>query len=130
MHWGNYTDLLMLLVSSVDRPLLKDIMMECSTSIHHKSYEIEKCWEEIGIQLEVDDEELQDIRRRCSPNKNVYSFNYTGAFKDTMRVWIKQDEPQPTWARFVEALERLKKFPQFVKHLRSKYCMWTTIDSN
>ena len=33
---------------------------------------------------------------------------------DTMRVWVKQDEPQPTWARFVEALERLKKFLQFV----------------
>ena len=100
--------------------------MEYSTSTHQRPYEVESCWEEIGIQLEIDDQELEDIRRRCT--SKTQGCDNTRAFKDTIRIWVKQDKPPPTWPGFVEALERLKIFPHFVNYLRSKYCMWSTMD--
>ena len=105
-------------IKQMDRPLLKDVMMEYySTS---KCGSIAYDWELIGIQLEVDDEELKCIRGKYTSEDRCDGHL---AFQDMIRVWIKQEKPPPTWLSFVEALERLKKYPEFADHLRSKYCM-------
>ena len=104
-------------VEQLDRPLLKDIMMEYGTS--ERMNDLECKWEQIGIQLEVADEELQHIRVRYTSQDHC---DDTLAFQELIRVWIKQESPPPTWLRFVEALERLKINPKLADHLRSKYC--------
>ena len=111
-------------VTQLDRSLLRDIMMEYSIS-SEGTYMIETSWEQIGIQLEVADEELESIRKRRTSKGGLCDF--TLAFRDTIRIWVKQETPPPTWSRFVEALERLKKFPKLADHLRSKYCMYAII---
>ena len=71
-------------------------------------------WEDIGIQLDIADEELTAIRRGYT--------DYVLAFQYMIRFWVKQVNPPPTWSKFVEALERLNRFQKLTDQLRSKYC--------
>ena len=49
-------------VEQPNQPLLKDIMVEYNEFYGRKTYKIEECREEIGIQLEVENEMLRNIR--------------------------------------------------------------------
>lgn len=94
-------------------------MVEYKVFHDKDAYKIENCWEEIGIQLEISETELKDIRYA----ERRYGHSDT-AFRDMLRVWLKQKNPSPTWSSFAEALERVK-FQEFADYLRSKYCMCT-----
>ena len=85
-----------------------------------RPYEIEQYWEEIGIQLEVDDTTLQDIRI-YNRGSDMRSPTDNAAFRDMFRAWLKQENPPPTWLNFVNALERFK-LQEYADYLRSKYC--------
>ena len=128
LPWWEFTLLCYVLVDplpvpQLDRPLLKDVMMEYRNP-SRDTYLIENEWEQIGIQLEVADEELEKIRRR---HTSKYSHNNTLAFQDMIRVWVKQENPPPTWLSLVEAFERLKIHPTLASRLRSKYCKYSNI---
>ena len=94
-------------------------MVEYKDFFGKDTYIIESCWEEIGIQLEVDYSELKVIRGdyhdygRDNQRLNI-------AFREMISHWLKQENPPPTWSSFAEALERVK-FQEFADHLRSKY---------
>ena len=87
-------------------------------------YEITGNWEDIGIQLDIADEKLATIRR----NHTKYTMDGDSrqdsdqAFRDMIRVWVKQVNPLPTWSSFMEALERLNIAHKLTDQLRSKYC--------
>ena len=83
---------------------------------------IEKCWEDIGIQLEIDYAVLTRIKE--THHREGYVFSCDMAFRDMILIWLKQKSAQRTWLYLVEALERLKKFPEFTDHLRRKYCKY------
>ena len=100
--------------------------MELHTFDSETQKSIEKCWEEIGIQLEVDYAILTRIRETRCTKGYVPSYSYHLAFRDMILVWLKQKSTKKTWLYFVEALEHLKKFPEFAKHLRRKYCTYIT----
>ena len=80
--------------------------------------EAEQHWEDIGVQLEVDDEMLDRYRRP------LYSDRQEWIFKAVIRSWVNQTCPPPTWLSFVEALERLQICSTLASHLRSKYCKY------
>jgi hypothetical protein len=86
-------------------------------------------WEAIGIQLGIADKELKSIREK-------HGTVPTYAFRDMMRVWVKQDNPPPTWSNFVKALDRLNRFQKLSDHLKSKYgtcnliITWCAIDDH
>ena len=106
-----------------NRPLLKDIMVEYKEFYGKDKYEIEGCWEEIGIQLKVDDYSLRSIISDNAETEYRTARN-NFAFRDMITRWLKQENPPPTWSSFVEALERVKLL-KFAHHLRSKYGMHT-----
>ena len=111
-------------VEQLNRPSLRDILMEIGTS-GVRDYEIMKRWEDIGIQLEIADEQLASIRRRHTTSIMDGSRHDSGqAFRDMIRFWIKQVNPLPTWSKFVEALERLNIAHELTDQLRSKYGTW------
>ena len=109
-------------VEHLNRPSLKDIYMEISIANMH-IYEITNNWEDIGIQLDIADEELAAISREYIIKTDEGSYvDSKQAFRNMIRVWVKQVNPPPTWSNFVKALERLNIVPMFTDHLRSKYC--------
>ena len=97
--------------------------MEISSS-DVSNYLIMERWEDIGIQLDIADEELAAIRRRHTTSTMDDGLRHDSdqAFRDMIRFWVKQVNPQPTWLSFVKALERLKIFQKLTDQLRSKYC--------
>ena len=106
------------------------MMIELSTQEVDEKCDIEKHWEEIGIQLEVDYDILTTIRERhheagteFEPDHDYYDL----AFRDMIERWSRKEGSPPTWLNFVEALECLKKFPGFANHLRAKYCTYMYI---
>ena len=78
--------------------------------------EAEQHWEDIGIQLEVDENLLDRYTTSISGDTRI--------FKSVIRGWVKQMCPPPTWLSFVEALERLQICSTLASHLRSKYCKY------
>ena len=100
--------------TAFQRPLLKDIMLEYMLSPDKSK--TEQHWEDIGIQLEVDDEILNRYRRTRYTNEWI--------FKAVIRSWVNQTYPLPTWLSFVEALERLQICSTLARHLRLKYCKY------
>ena len=109
-------------VEQLNRPSLRDVLMEIGTS-GVLDYEIMDRWEDIGIQLEIADEELAAIRSRHTTYTMDDGFHHDSnqAFRDMIRFWVKQVNPLPTWSKFVEALERLNIVHKLTDQLRSKY---------
>ena len=122
MHYY-YNDKYYVSELALPRPLLKEIMLEYSLSSDKE--EADERWDDIGIQLEIDDENLGEIRWFAARDGG-----HREAFKRMIRVWMKQKKPQPTWLNFVEALERLDVCKNLSAHLRLKYCKLTYMYSN
>jgi hypothetical protein len=78
--------------------------------------EAENHWDDIGIQLEIDDGILENISER-----NPF-YGSRESFKAMVRAWVKQKNPQPS--TFIEALECLNICKNLSAHLRSKYCKY------
>ena len=101
--------------AAFQRPLLKDVMLECTLS-PDKS-EAEQRWEDIGVQLEIDEEVLDKYRLYHNDEMDM-------VFRKVIKAWVNQTYPPPTWLNFVEALERLQICSTLAHHLRSKYCKY------
>jgi hypothetical protein len=88
-----------------------------------RQHDVTMEWEDIGIQLDVADKELEAIRRKhtTTMDKGYQHHDYGRAFRDMIRVWVKEDNPPPTWSNFAKALERLNRFQKLSDQLRSKY---------
>ena len=100
------------LASPFDQQLLINEMKESPDKMEAEEY-----WEDIGIQLQIVDETLEDIGSK--------SLSYEGSFQRMIRAWMKQEKPQPTWSTFVEALEELNICKNLSAQLRSKYCKYS-----
>jgi hypothetical protein len=96
--------------------------MEINKSGEKRS-EIMSEWEDIGIQLDVADRQLAAIRTKHTTTVDGHgqSHDYGQAFLDMIRIWVKQDDPPPTWSNFAKALERLNRFQNLSDQLRSEY---------
>jgi hypothetical protein len=95
--------------------------MEINMSDERQNY-ITNEWEDIGIQLDVADKKLEDIREKHTRRVEGYQCLDCGqAFRDMIRVWAKQDNPPPTWSNFTKAIESFNRFQKLSDQLRSNY---------
>ena len=59
---------------------------------------VSNAWEDIGIQLDIEDGELNKIK---SDNPS----DSKACLREMLRIWLKRVNPPPTWSEMVEALK-------------------------
>ena len=77
-------------------------------------YKIAKKWEDIGIQLDIDDDVLVKVKSdNHGESKNC--------LREMLRIWVKKVDPQPSWTNLAEALKVLEE-DELAQRLKDKYC--------
>ena len=77
--------------------------------------DVRRKWYDIGIQLNIPDEILDDINSACKDN-------YSLALRRLMQYWLRQIEPRATWADLVEALRaRAVNEQDLAKNLEERF---------
>lgn len=74
-------------------------------------------WEDIGIELEVDDEKLVQIREKFSGDTQCSK----KCLREAMREWLKPNNPPPSWEAIVQVMDDVGE-DKLATQLRSKYC--------
>ena len=88
-------------------PTLKALMREL--------YSVASDWENIGIQLDIDDKDFRYIRSQNNIRDSM------SCFREMCRIWLKRVYPPPSWSAVVRALEFLGH-DNLASNLRCKYC--------
>lgn len=70
-------------------------------------------WEDIGIELDIDDGQLKRI-------KSESASNLINCLREMLRLWLTTVNPLPSWTKMVDSLIQLKK-SDIAEHLRNKY---------
>ena len=70
-------------------------------------------WEDIGVELEVDDGELKQIKQDNATDSK-------SCLRELFRKWLTQTSPEPSWTAIAEAVENLGN-EDLARTLRSKY---------
>ena len=71
-------------------------------------------WEDIGIQLGIDDGRLNQIKvDNASKSKTC--------FREMLRTWLNRVDPPPSWSALADALETLGN-EVVAAQITSKYC--------
>ena len=77
-------------------------------------YKIADKWEDIGIQLDIDDDLLVKVKSdNHGDSKNC--------LREMLRIWVKKVDPQPSWTDLAEALKVLEE-DEVTQRLKDKYC--------
>ena len=69
-------------------------------------------WEDIGIQLQVNDGHLRQIKQDNTTSSSC--------LREMLRIWLAQTIPEPSWSAIIEALEALGD-EEFARSLQTKY---------
>ena len=86
-------------------PTLKELQKE----LRSKAAE----WEDIGIQLSVNDGQLKQLK---SDNHG----NSRACLREMLRVWLSRVRPAPSWSAIAEAIDVVGD-EQLAEHLRLTY---------
>ena len=70
-------------------------------------------WEDIGIQLDIDDGELQVIKSDNAGDNRA-------CLREMLRIWLAQTSPAPSWSTIIEAVKYLGD-QKLASRLRIKY---------
>ena len=89
------------------KPELKKLMRELKTKAAN--------WEDIGVELEVDDGDLKQIK---SDNPS----DSKSCLRELLRKWLQRVDPQPSWKDIVEAVSEGLGDEELASRIRSKYC--------
>ena len=89
-------------------PSLSDLQGELYHSASDK-------WEDIGIQLGIDDRKLTQI-------KSSYSNDTKSCLREMLRLWIARVDPPPSWSAMIDALMTLGD-EELASKLKCRYCM-------
>ena len=87
------------------KPELKELMRE----LRAKAAD----WEDIGVELEVDDGELKQIKQDNATDSK-------SCLRELFRKWLTRESPEPSWAAITDAVEHLRD-EKLATTLRSKY---------
>ena len=71
-------------------------------------------WEDIGIQLDIDDGLLNQIKLDNANNSKT-------CFREMLRIWLKRTNPPPSWSELADALDALGN-KLVASEIRAKYC--------
>ena len=88
------------------KPTLKDLMRELKVKAAD--------WEDIGVELEVDDGTLKQIKTD-NPGDSK------SCLRELLRKWLSCVDPQPSWASIVEAIEGIGD-EGLATEIKEKYC--------
>lgn len=88
-------------------PSLSDLQRELYHSASDK-------WEDIGIQLRLDDRKLTQI-------KGSHSNDTKSCLREMLRLWVARTDPPPSWSAITDALMTLGD-EQLASRLKCKYC--------
>lgn len=81
--------------------------------LHELKY-VASDWEDLGIQLEIKDGKLKQIRLN-NPG------DCKACLREMMRSWLSRVNPLPSWHSIVKALDRVEH-EDIAQHLRVTYC--------
>ena len=93
--------------ASLDKPTLKYLIKELHPKVSGK-------WDDIGIELEVDDKLLVQIKKDYPEDNNQ-------CLKEMLREWLKANNPPPSWEAIAQVMDDMEE-NELATHLRSKYC--------
>ena len=99
--------LLILVCTSLDKLTLKYLMKELHPKVSDK-------WDDIGIELEVDDKLLVQI-------KKDYPGNSKQCLKEVLREWLRTSNPPPSWEAIAQVVADVGD-EELAAELRSKCC--------
>ena len=87
------------------KPKIKDLMKELKVAASD--------WEDVGIELELEDSYLKQIKSDNSGDCKV-------CLREMLRMWLSRVDPPPSWSAIVEALDNLGH-EDIAHHIRTKY---------
>ena len=88
------------------QPKIKELQRELSTKVANE-------WEDIGIQLDIEEGILKQIRTDNAGECRA-------CLREMLRIWLSRVDPPPTWSAIAEAVEILGH-EDIAKHLRTNY---------
>ena len=71
-------------------------------------------WEDVGIQLDIDDGKLKQINADKGGDSKA-------CLREMLRVWLSRVAPPPSWSAMADALNTLGH-EDIATHLRTRYC--------
>ena len=74
-----------------EKPTLKNVLKVLQNKVSNK-------WEDIGIQLDIDDGQLSQIKTDNAGDSKA-------CLREMLRAWLKRANPLPSWSEMIEALE-------------------------
>ena len=72
-------------------------------------------WEDIGIQLDIDDGSFGKI-------KADHPRESRDCLRELLRTWLKKADPAPSWNYIIEALEYVGE-EKLSQELKGRYCV-------
>ena len=88
-----------------DDPKVKDLIYELK----------EVDWNQLGIQLNIPRHILRNIDRENPGNESR-------KLSEVLQYWI-DNEPEPSWEKIIQALQRIGGHKNIITSIQSKYCM-------
>ena len=82
--------------------------------LQRELYKVADKWEDIGIQLDIDEDLLCKVKSDNHGDKNC--------LREMLRIWLKRESPQSSWTDLAEGLEYLEE-EDLAKKLKEKYCV-------
>jgi hypothetical protein len=92
-------------ISESARPKLKDLQKELYSRVANE-------WEDIGIQLELEEGQLRQIKYNAGECK--------ACLREMLRAWLSRVAPPPSWSAMADALDTLGH-QDIASHLRTAY---------
>ena len=89
------------------KPKLKDLLKELNSAASD--------WENIGIQLDVEDSDLKQVKADNSGDSKA-------CLREMLRMWLSRVDPPPSWSAIVEALDNLGH-QDIAQRISTKYCV-------
>ena len=96
------------LTDESEKPSLKNILKVLKNTVSTE-------WENIGIQLDVEDGQLKQIKSNNPGDSKA-------CLRDMLRTWLTRVCPPPSWSQLVEALE-IESYEDIASRIKTKYCM-------
>ena len=86
---------------------------KCSVLLRELLNKVSDKWEDIGLLLDLETGRLDAIKSDHRDSQVC--------FREMLKLWLKQDDPPPTWPAIIEALHILQ-FKLLAEDLKKKYC--------
>ena len=70
-------------------------------------------WEDIGIQLEIDDGQLSQIKIDNAGDSRA-------CLREMLRVWLRRAKPPPSWSELADSLD-VEDYGDIASQIRAEY---------